>query len=164
MARKPDTPKKNSTWSVSARESSITIPDRANPLAKLMFAEMKRQRVSYDELEHRSGVLRCTFKSWRLEKNPGLITIEAALGALGWALVPVPQHDQLPDNIRTGLDALNAEWAGQEPLLHHLLASACLAPIIVKHEGPVVDAKATSVTVRPRRRGREPNPFQKTLF
>lgn len=164
MERKSALMKKNSTWSVSKRESSITIPEHAHPLARLMFAEMKRQRVSYDELEHRSGVLRCTYKSWRIEKTPGLTTISAALGALGWALVPVPMHEELPENIKAGLDALNAEWAGEQPLLHHLLASACLAPIVVRHEGDVVDTKAEAVVIRPRRKGREPNPYQVTLF
>lgn len=152
----------NSTWANSKHPSRITIPERANPLAKLVFGEMKRQRVSYEELEFRAGVLRCTFKSWRAEKNPGLATIEAALGALGWALIPVPQHTRLPENIQAGLDALNKEWAGEEPLLHHLLASACLAPILVKHDGPVVDATATAVKTR--RKAKEPNPRQVGLF
>lgn len=113
------------------RPSKITIPEKANPLARLVFAEMQKQGVTYDELEWRSGVLRCTIKAWRAENKPGLETIEACLGALGWALVPVPQHERLPEHIRAGLAALNEQWGGDEPLLHHLLASACLAPVTV---------------------------------
>lgn len=111
--------------------SRITIPLKANPLAKLVFGEMAKQGVTYDELEWRAGVLKTTIKAWRSENSPGLLSIEAALGALGWSLVPVPMHKRLPPNIAAGLDALNAEWAGEEPILHHLLASACLAPLTV---------------------------------
>ena len=121
-------------WQNSKRPSKITVPANANPLAKLVFAEMQKQGVTYAELEHRSGVLISTFKAWRTDNAPGLATIEAALGALGWALVPVPRMERIPERIRDALDAINAEWAGEEPLLHHLLASACLAPIMV--EGP----------------------------
>ena len=73
-----------------ARRSKITIPERCHPLAKIVFAEMQRQNVTYDELEWRSGVLRSTFKAWRTHNRPGLESIEAALGALGWSVLPVP--------------------------------------------------------------------------
>jgi transcriptional regulator with XRE-family HTH domain len=76
---------------ITKRPSKITIPDRCHPMAKVVFAEMKRQGVTYDELEHRSGVLRSTFKAWRTNNRPGLDTIEAALGALGWSVLPVPK-------------------------------------------------------------------------
>lgn len=151
MARKPEPPK---------RPSKITVPEKANPLARLVFAEMQRQAVTYFELEMRSGVLTSTFKAWRTDNRPGLESIEAALGALGWALVPVPQMERLPDNIRAGLAALNAEWGREEPLLHHLLASACLAPVIVRNEGAPVVAE---ISPR-RRRAKEPNPLQTILF
>jgi hypothetical protein len=120
-----------STWTTSKRPSRISIPARANPLAKLVFAEMARQSVTYLEMEHRAGILVSTVKAWRSDNSPGLLSIEACLGALGWALVPVPRMERIPEKIRAGLDALNAEWERDEPLLHHLLASACLAPIIV---------------------------------
>jgi hypothetical protein len=144
----------------SKRPSKITIPEKANPLARLVFAEMQKQNVTYAELEWRSGVLISTFKAWRTDNSPGLLSIEAALGALGWALVPVPQMDRLPEHIRAGLAELNAQWEREEPLLHHLLAHACLAPILVKHDegAPVV------ATIKPRRRTHGPNPYQAVLF
>jgi len=40
------------------RPSKVTVPERTHPLAKAVFAEMRRQGVTYDELEWRSGVLR----------------------------------------------------------------------------------------------------------
>lgn len=112
------------------RPSRISIPERCHPIAKVVFGEMQRQGVTYDEMEYRSGVLRSTFKAWRTSNLPGLATSEAALGSLGWVLIPVPRLDILPPSIQAGLDALAAEWAGDHPLLHQLLATVCQAPIL----------------------------------
>lgn len=70
----------------TTRKSKVTVPEQCDPRAKIVFAEMRRQAVTYDELEWRSGVLRSTFKAWRTNNKPGLDTVEAALGALGWDL------------------------------------------------------------------------------
>lgn len=91
------------------RPSKITIPEHCHPLAKAVFAEMKRQNVSYDELEHRAGVLRSTFKAWRTNNRPGLDTIEAALGSLGWHVLPVPKPETLPAQLRADLEAVAAK-------------------------------------------------------
>lgn len=109
----------------TARKSKITVPDRCDPRAKFVFAEMKRQAVTYDELEWKSGVLRSTFKAWRTNNKPGLDTIEAALGVLGWNLLPVPKLENIAPELRVDLEALAAK--------HHLravphpeLISACI--------------------------------------
>jgi hypothetical protein len=102
--------------------SKITIPDRCHPAVKVVFAEMKRQGVTYDELEYRAGVLKTTFKAWRTHNKPGLEAMEAALGSLGWSYLPVPSIDHLPASIRGGLQALAAEWGEINPLLCQLLA------------------------------------------
>lgn len=153
MPSKPEPPK---------RPSKITVPERANPLARLVFAEMQRQGVTYADLEWKSGVLISTFKAWRTDNSPGLLSIEAALGALGWSLVPVPAFEHLPAEVREGLAELNEKWRGEHPLLHHLLASACLAPVLPP-AGQVIEAEPTKVVTRPRR-PRESNPFQVSLF
>src|SRR4051812_42760200 len=93
----------------SARGSKITIPERAHPLAKAVFAEMRRQGVTYDTLEWKSGVLRSTFKAWRTNNKPGLDTIDAALGALGWHVLPVPKPETLPAELRADLEAVAAK-------------------------------------------------------
>lgn len=123
---------RQSHWTDSVRPSRVTVPARANPLAKLVFAEMGKQGVTYAELEHRSGVLTSTFKAWRTDNSPGLASIEAALGALGWVLVPVPRMDRLPARIIAALNRLNERWEREEPLLHHLLANACFAPVLIE--------------------------------
>lgn len=96
--------------SCTGKLSRIQIPERCHPLAKMVFAEMRRQGVTYDELEWRSGVLRSTFKAWRTHNKPGLESIEAALGALGWSVLPVPIADRvLPDSLRADLQAVAAK-------------------------------------------------------
>jgi hypothetical protein len=122
------------------RPSKITVPERCDPRAKVVFAEMQRQGVTYDELEHRSGVLRSTFKAWRTNNKPGLDTLEAALGALGWALLP--------------------QWENESELLCGLLATVCRTAV-VRHETP---APVVATIIPRRRRSREPNPFQVPLF
>ena len=113
MARKPALPPK---------VSRITVPQVCHPAVKVVFAEMQRQGVTYDELEFRSGVLKSTFKAWRTNNRPGLETMEAALGALGWAFLPVPSLKRVPTKIRAELERLAQEWGDEERLLLALLA------------------------------------------
>ena len=105
------------------RPSKITIPEHCHPLAKAVFAEMKRQNVSYDELEHRAGVLRSTFKAWRTNNRPGLDTIEAALGSLGWHVLPVPKPETLPAQLRADLEAVAAKHCAALPCLEFIAAA-----------------------------------------
>jgi hypothetical protein len=65
---------------------------------------MKRQAVTYDWVEWRSGVLRSTLKAWRNNNRPGMDSIEAVLGSLGWSLVPVPKADVIPARLRADLE------------------------------------------------------------
>lgn len=110
---------------ITARISKVTIPTHCDPRAKIVFAEMKAQAVTYDELEHRSGVLRSTFKAWRNHNKPGLDTIEAALGALGWSLLPVPNPDRLDPDLRADLEAL-VDKHGLETVPHRELVASCI--------------------------------------
>lgn len=71
--------------------SKITIPEKAIPHVKLVYQLMRENNVTYDELEFRSGILKSTFKAWRVATAyPSLFALEAALGVFGWSLVPVP--------------------------------------------------------------------------
>jgi hypothetical protein len=144
MAKKP----------VAKKPSRITVPRHAHPLVKVLYAEMQRQGVTYEELGHRSGVLPQTFKAWRGSNTPGLATMEACLGSVGWALVPVPRIDEVPENVRAGVRALAAEWRDENAVLNELLATVCSRPIIVNTEGPIV---ATITPRRPRRRQEHPD-------
>lgn len=139
------------------RPSKITIPDHCHPMAKVVFALMKNQGVTYDELEHRSGVLRSTFKAWRTNNRPGLDTIEAALGSLGYAVLPVPRASVLPDPIREKVESLAEEWGEIDPLLTSLLATVCRTAVVTSQVGPVA---VVATIVQRRRKSREPNPLQ----
>jgi transcriptional regulator with XRE-family HTH domain len=110
-------------------KSRITIPERCHPLAKFVFAEMKRQGVTYDELEERAGVLRSTFKAWRTNNRPGLDTIEAALGVLGWSALPVPKAHAIPAELRDDL--------AQVAERHGLSTLPCLELIAVVASRPL---------------------------
>lgn len=133
------------SWAFSKRPSKITIPEHASPLAKLLFSEMARQRVTYSEIEHRSGVLASSIKSWRGEKIPGLTTIEAALGALGWNLVPVPDPDTLPVEVRAAISELSLLFRDDDEILGTAIAAAAAWP---------VEARRQMAEMRNRRTGR----------
>lgn len=108
------------------RKSKITIPDHCDPRAKVVFAEMKRQGITYDELEWKSGVLRSTFKAWRKNNRPGLDTIEAALGVLGFSVLPVPTNpNALPADLRADLEAV-AKKHGRDALPCLEFIAACI--------------------------------------
>jgi hypothetical protein len=99
---------------------------------------MQRQGVTYDELEFRSGVLRSTFKAWRTNNRPGLDTIEAALGSLGWSALPVPRAETLPAALRKDLEEIVER--------HGLSTLPCLEMIAVAARRPL--------DVRPQQRDR----------
>ncbi len=85
------------------RPSTIAIPKGVSPIVKLVFAEMARQRVTYDEVAAGSGVLRSTLKAWRHKNRPSLDALEAVLGFLGWDFVPVPREKRLPAEVLQAL-------------------------------------------------------------
>jgi hypothetical protein len=145
-----------------ARPSKITVPERCDPRAKVVFAEMQRQGVTYDELEHRSGVLRSTFKAWRTNNKPGLDTIEAALGSLGWSLLPVPNFSELPETVREGVKELASKWEDENAILCALLASVCRTAVTA----PQVPPAAPVVANMPPKKRPAPrfNPNQVSLF
>jgi transcriptional regulator with XRE-family HTH domain len=111
------------------RASKITVPEHAHPLAKALFAEMRRQGVTYEELEHRAGVLRSTVKAYRKNNRPGLDTIEATLGALGWTVLPVPRASMLPEGLRADLEAIAAKHCMAMPCLEFIAAAVGRRPV-----------------------------------
>ncbi len=114
--------------SITRRPSRLSIPDRCHPLAKVVFAEMRRQNVRYDELEWNSGVLRSTFKAWRTSNRPGLDTIEAALGSLGWSVLAVPKAETLPAELRADLEAVAEKHGTALPCLEFIAAAVGRQP------------------------------------
>jgi len=132
--------------------SRITVPERCHPAVKIVFAEMKRQRITYDEMETRAGVLKSTFKAWRTHNKPGLETMQAALGALGWSFLPVPSAENVPETVRAKLKELAAEWGDLDSLLCQLMASVAHLPSIPKIESekpkPGVKARLKASSIK----------------
>jgi hypothetical protein len=89
-----------------ANRRTVTMPDRVGPHVKLVFAEMARLRATYDETEEGSGVRRASIKAWRRKNKPGLESLEAVLGWLGWDFVAVPRAKALPEEVRTELQPI----------------------------------------------------------
>ena len=116
------------------RPSRITIPDHCHPLTKVVFMEMKRQNVTYDELEWRAGVLKSSFKAWRRANTPGLTTVEAALGALGHTLVPVPRLDRLPPHVREIVEEIGQHFRSDEETLGACILAAAEWPAYARIE------------------------------
>lgn len=81
------------------RRTTITVPTGVGPHVRLIFSEMSRQNVTYDQMDEGSGVQRATLKAWRHKNVPSLQNVEAALGFLGFDLVPVPRAKALPPEV-----------------------------------------------------------------
>ena len=109
-------------------KSKITVPQRVHPIIRLIFSEMKRQAMTYAEISWRSGLQVCTLKSWRGASTPSLVSAEAALGALGWRLVPCPPLEQLPADVRERLDDIGLSFRSDDEALAAMIA-ATLAPL-----------------------------------
>ena len=84
--------------------------------------------MTYAELEHRSGVLVSTFKAYRTDNTPGLTSIEAALGAVGWTLVPVPKLDTLEPELAKKLDRLGKYFRSREEAFGAAVLAAATWP------------------------------------
>ncbi len=69
----------------------------AHPFVRFVLEEMNRQRCGALDLEQRSGIARRNLDQWRTAHSPTLITIEAALGALGFELAIQPRRDAIDE-------------------------------------------------------------------
>ncbi len=97
-------------------------------MAKLVFFLMKEQGITYEQLEHYSGVLKSTIKSWRSEKKPSLESLQAALGALGFGIAPYPLLDTLPSHVREQAEELGMSFFRDDHALATAVAAAMSKP------------------------------------
>ena len=102
----------------------VSIPEHANPHARLVFQLMRGAGMGYADLEWKSGVLGSTVKSWRVEKTPSLQSIEAALGVFGWRLVPCPPMESLLPETRVALDEISLDFISDDSALAAAVANA----------------------------------------
>lgn len=110
------------------KSSRITVPQRAHPLARLVFSLMRKTSTSYFELEMRSGILLTTMKAWRSANVPSLTSMEAALGSFGWRLVPCPPLEDLPDHVREQLEEAGQHFVNDDQAIAAAIAAAVTTP------------------------------------
>lgn len=72
-----------------------------HPLVRGLFAEMAKQRASYERVAAPVGVCRSTLVSWRRRRMPYLDLLDAALNVLGFELAIVPIGRRGPNGFPT---------------------------------------------------------------
>ncbi|AYJ84944.1 hypothetical protein D3Y57_02480 (plasmid) [Sphingomonas paeninsulae] len=117
------------------RRSKITIPRHAHPIAKLVFSLMMATATTYDVLESRSGVLRQTLKSYRVEKFPSLRSAEALLGSFGWNLTPTPPLSSLSPETLTAIEAISLDFRTDDQVIAAAMLYATTYPKPYSGEG-----------------------------
>ncbi|WP_311276122.1 hypothetical protein [Methylobacterium sp. WCS2018Hpa-22] len=146
------------------RPATITVPDRVGPHVRLLFTEMRRQNVTYDEVEEGSGVRRAALKAWRHKNRPSLESIEAALGFLGFDLVPIPRAKVLPAEIVAEIREVAARLDLDMPATVKLIVEV-VAGIHARFGEVATDEAPTVAEAPPRRRSRLfPHPDQCSLL
>ena len=82
------------------RYTSVTIPEKAHPLVKRLFSEMRHQRIGVMDMADRSGVSAGSLNNWRSRMTPkGIPGLEACFNVLGYTLKPVKRKEAEIDNV-----------------------------------------------------------------
>lgn len=124
-----------------ASKRRVTIPEKVTPVIRLVFAEMRRRQIRYDDLEIAAGVRRATMKAWRKKNRPGLESLEAVLGCLGWSFTPTPANDALPTDIAADLAALSDKLGKAMPETWAALISFGVNQQIARERSSAILAK-----------------------
>lgn len=144
------------------RPSTVTIPTGVSPHVRLIFEELRRQGITYEETEEGSGVLKTTLKAWRHKNRPSLDSIEAVFGFLGWDFVPIPRSDRLPPDVVRALkpiaDRLDLTMPGA---IQAIVAIVSDIHVDVKTAKP---PRQKSPPPPPKRRRGDAHPDQVALF
>jgi hypothetical protein len=77
----------------------VTTPKGATPIVRLVFGELARQAVRYQDCEDFSGVGRAAIKSWRRKSKPSWESLQSVLSALGFGFAPTPALQVLPPEL-----------------------------------------------------------------
>ena len=93
----------------------VTVPLHVGPYVRLVFSEMARQGLRYQDIEDISGVLRASQKAWRKKNSPSLPSLQAVLNTLGFDLVAVPAIEILPPELAGELATIAAKMKAGIP-------------------------------------------------
>jgi transcriptional regulator with XRE-family HTH domain len=85
---------------------------------KLLFTEMRRRGITYDDLVFVSGVQRAAIKAWRHKNRPSFENLTAVANALGIDVVFVPRAGVLPADLEDELQALADRFERTVPELY----------------------------------------------
>ena len=66
----------------------VTIPDRCNPWVRILFEEMRHQRIGVLDMAERTGINKSTLRDWRTRTVPRITDLEAFYNVLGFTLEP----------------------------------------------------------------------------
>ena len=78
------------------RYTNVSTPDKAHPLVKQLFLEMRKQRIGVMDMADRSGVSAGSLVNWRTRMTPkGIPGLEACFNVLGYTLKPVRKKDDV---------------------------------------------------------------------
>lgn len=88
------------------RNRYATVPTGVSPVVRLIFLEIARQKLRYQDVEDFSGCRRAAVKQWRIKNKPSWESIQSVLSVLGFGFVPTPTPQVLPTNLAGDVIAL----------------------------------------------------------
>lgn len=106
-----------------------SVPTRAHPLARALYARMGQCRTTYQDVEAASGVKKSTFKAFRTTNAPGTNSIQAVLNAVGLQALCVPSIDILPAPLAAELRALGERHGIPVPIAEMVIVAASRLPL-----------------------------------
>jgi hypothetical protein len=78
---------------------TATMPHGVTPIVRLIFSELARQGLRYQDVEDFSGVRRASVKAWRRKNRPSWESLQAVLSTLGFGFAPTPTLQVLPADL-----------------------------------------------------------------
>lgn len=72
----------------------LKIHPNCHPLVRRFIDLLNRERITLTSVAERAGLERHTIAMWRIRRNPNLITLEAALNAIGFELRICPRQER----------------------------------------------------------------------
>lgn len=98
-----------------ARRRYATMPTGVQPIVRLVFSELSRQGLHYQDIEDASGVGRVALKSWRCRTRPSWESLQSVLSVLGFGFVPTPVLQVLRPEMAGEITALAMKLGADIP-------------------------------------------------
>lgn len=102
----------------------ITIPTRALPVVRALYAQMRKMGVTYDQLAAESKVKRSTFVAWRRLNSVTPCNLQATLRVVKLHALPIPRPDVLPAKLLAELHAIGERHGVPLPIAELAMVAA----------------------------------------